>query len=341
MAVKLARFEMPKHLIKEEKSATDTFARFVAEPFEAGFGHTIGNSLRRVLLSSLEGAAITSVKIEGVQHEFSTIPGVVEDVVEIILNLKNIKVISHVREPVTLTLEIKRKGAVTIADFNEDANIEILNKDAHILTLATQKKLKMEVEIKIGRGFVPAEISKGRGSIGTIPMDAVFSPVTKVKYNTENTRVGQLMNYDKLIVDIWTDGRLSPDEALKQASAILRAHLDPFVGYDENYVEFEEEEKEKKDEHEEIRKLLSMSINEIELSVRAANCVAGANIKTIGELVQKTEAEMLKYRNFGKKSLNEIKEILVGMGLSLGMQVEHIIERQLPEIGEEDIEKEE
>lgn len=170
-------------------------------------------------------------------------------------------------------------------------------------------------------------------------MDAVFSPVTKVKYYTENTRVGQLMNYDKLILEIWTDGRLSPDEALKQASAILRTHLDPFVDYDENYVEFEEEDKEKKDEHEEIRKLLSMSINEIELSVRAANCVAGANIKTIGELVQKTEAEMLKYRNFGKKSLNEIKEILTGMGLSLGMQIEHIIERQLPEIGEEDIEE--
>ena len=338
MVVRLGRFEMPKRVVNEEKSGTDTYACFVAEPFEAGFGHTIGNSLRRVLLSSLEGAAITSVKIDGVQHEFSTIPGVVEDVVEIILNLKNIRIISHVREPVTLLLEVKRKGALTAADFKDDANIEILNKDAHILTLATQKKIKMEVEVNIGRGFVPAEKSKGKGgSIGTILMDAVFSPVRKVKYYTQNTRVGQVMNYDKLIIEVWTDGRLTPDEALKQGSAILRKHLDPFVDYDEHYVEFEEEEKEKKDENEEIRRLLNMSINEIELSVRAANCVAAANITTMGELVQKTEAEMLKYRNFGKKSLNEIKDILAGMGLSLGMKVDHI----LGSAAEEDIEEKE
>ena len=338
MVVRLGRFEMPKRVVKEEKSGTDTYACFVAEPFEAGFGHTIGNSLRRVLLSSLEGAAITSVKIDGVQHEFSTIPGVVEDVVEIILNLKNIRIISHVREPVTLLLEVKRKGALTAADFKDDANIEILNKDAHILTLATQKKIKMEVEVNIGRGFVPAEKSKSKGgSIGTILMDAVFSPVRKVKYYTQNTRVGQVMNYDKLIIEVWTDGRLTPDEALKQGSAILRKHLDPFVDYDEHYVEFEEEEKEKKDENEEIRRLLNMSINEIELSVRAANCVAAANITTMGELVQKTEAEMLKYRNFGKKSLNEIKDILAGMGLSLGMKVDHI----LGSTAEEDCEEKE
>ncbi len=339
MAIKLGRFEMPKRLVKDDKSATETYASFVAEPFEAGFGHTIGNSLRRVLLSSLEGAAITSVKIDGVQHEFSTIPGVVEDVVEIILNLKNLKIISYVREPVKLLLEVKKKGEVTAADFQEDTNIGILNRDAHILTLATQKKIKMEVEINIGRGFVPAEKSRDKGSsIGTIPMDASFSPVTKVKYYTQDTRVGQVMNYDKLIMEVWTDGRLTPDEALKQASAILRKHLDPFVDYDEHYVEFEEELKEKKDENEEIRKLLNMSINEIELSVRAANCVAAANIKTIGELVQKTETEMLKYRNFGKKSLNEIKEILSGMGLSLGMKVDHIFES---EKGESELEIEE
>ncbi len=342
MVVRLGRFEMPKRVVKEEKSGTDTYACFVAEPFEAGFGHTIGNSLRRVLLSSLEGAAITSVKIDGVQHEFSTIPGVVEDVVEIILNLKNIRIISHVREPVTLLLEVKRKGALTAADFKDDANIEILNKDAHILTLATQKKIKMEVEVNIGRGFVPAEKSKSKGgSIGTILMDAVFSPVRKVKYYTQNTRVGQVMNYDKLIIEVWTDGRLTPDEALKQGSAILRKHLDPFVDYDEHYVEFEEEEKEKKDENEEIRRLLNMSINEIELSVRAANCVAAANITTMGELVQKTEAEMLKYRNFGKKSLNEIKDILAGMGLSLGMKVDHILGSTAEEDSEEDIEEKE
>lgn len=326
MAILLGRFEMPKRVIKEEKNSTNTYARFVAEPFEAGFGNTIGNSLRRVLLSSLEGAAITAAKIEGVQHEFTTIPGVLEDVVEIILNLKNVRLISHVREPQTLVLDVKKKGEVTAADFEPNPNVEILNKDAHILTLATQKKIRIEVEIGIGRGFVPAERSKSKETtIGKILMDAIFSPVTKVKYYTTNTRVGQLMNYDKLIIEIWTDGRLTPDEALKQASAILRKHLDPFVDYDENYIEFEKDEKEKRDENEELKKTLAMSINEIELSVRAANCVAAANIKTIGELVQKTEAEMLKYRNFGKKSLNEIKEILSNMGLSLGMKVDHII----------------
>lgn len=326
MAILLGRFEMPKRVVKEEKNSTNTYARFVAEPFEAGFGNTLGNSLRRVLLSSLEGAAITAAKIEGVQHEFTTIPGVVEDVVEIILNLKNIRLISHVREPQTLVLDVKKKGEVTAADFEPNPNVEILNKDAHILTLATQKKIRIEVEIGIGRGFVPAERSKSKETtIGKILMDAIFSPVTKVKYYTTNTRVGQLMNYDKLIIEIWTDGRLTPDEALKQASAILRKHLDPFVDYDENYIEFEKDEKEKRDENEELKKTLNMSINEIELSVRAANCVAAANIKTIGELVQKTEAEMLKYRNFGKKSLNEIKEILSNMGLSLGMKVDHLI----------------
>jgi DNA-directed RNA polymerase subunit alpha len=326
MAVLLGRFEMPKRVIKEEKNASNTYARFVAEPFEVGFGNTIGNSLRRVLLSSLEGAAITSVKIDGVQHEFSTIPGVIEDVVEVILNLKNIRMISHVREPQTLVLETKKKGPVTAADFETNQNIEILNKDALILTLSTQKKIRMEVEVAIGRGFSPAERPKSKdSSIGTIQMDAIFSPVTKVKYYTTNTRVGQLMNYDKLIIEIWTDGRLTPDEALKQASAVLRKHLDPFVDYDEHYIEFEKDEKEKRDENEEIKKLLNMNINEIELSVRAANCVAAANIKTIGELVQKSEPEMLKYRNFGKKSLNEIKEILTNMGLSLGMKVDHLV----------------
>ena len=348
MAVKLGRFEMPNHLVKDQKTSTDTYARFVAEPFESGFGHTIGNSLRRVLLSSLEGAAITSVRIEGIQHEFTTIPGVVEDVSEVILNLKNVILISHVREPLTLTMDIKHKGAVTAGDFKDDANIEILNKDQHILTLATERKLNMEVEVCVGRGFSVAEKATGKDkSIGRIYMDAVFSPVTKVKYYTEDTRVGQLMNYDKLILEVWTDGRLSPDEALKQASAILRKHLDPFVDYDENYVEFEEKEEERKDENEELKKLLNMSINEIELSVRAANCVAGANIKTIGELVQKTEAEMLKYRNFGKKSLNEIKEILAGMGLTLGMKVDHLVtsekgdEEEPGEDFEEEIEEEE
>jgi DNA-directed RNA polymerase subunit alpha len=329
MAVKLGRFELPNRVVKDEKTATDTYARFVAEPFEAGFGHTIGNSLRRVLLSSLEGAAITAVKIAGVQHEFSTIKGVAEDVAEIVLNLKKVLCVSHSRKTRTLTLDVKREGPVTAADIESEGTVTILNPKQHICTLTESRRLTMELDIGVGRGYKPSELLKGEDDpIGKIAMDALFSPVRKVKYSTENTRVGQQMNYDRVIVEIWTDGRLTPDEALKQASAILRRHLDVFVQYDEHYVEFEAPKRERRDEEEEQRRLLMMPISEIELSVRAANCIANAQIKTIGDLVQKSEADMLKYRNFGKKSLAEIKSILEGMGLSLGMTVDTLLARR-------------
>ncbi len=329
MAVKLGRFELPNRLVKDEKTATDTYARFVAEPFEAGFGHTIGNSLRRVLLSSLEGAAITAIKIAGVQHEFSTMKGVVEDVAEIVLNLKKVLCVSHSRKTRQLGLSVKREGEVTAADIETDGTVEILNPEQHICTLSENRRLKMDLDVSVGRGYKPSELIKGEDDpIGKIAMDALFSPVRKVKYYTENTRVGQQMNYDRLVVEIWTDGRLTSDEALKQASAILRRHLDVFVDYEEAYVEFEVPKRERKDEEEELRKLLMMPITEIELSVRAANCIANAQIATIGDLVQKTEADMLKYRNFGKKSLAEIKGILEGMGLGLGMKVDTVLARR-------------
>jgi DNA-directed RNA polymerase subunit alpha len=335
MAIKLGRFELPNRVVKDEKTATDTYARFIAEPFEAGFGHTIGNSLRRVLLSSLEGAAITGVTIDGVQHEFSTMKGVVEDVAEIVLNLKKVLCVSHTRKTRQLKLEVKREGAVTAADIETDGTIEILNPEQHLCTLSTNRKLSAELDVSVGRGYVPGELLKGDNDpIGKVAIDALFSPVRKVKYYTENTRVGQQMNYDRLVIEVWTDGRLTPDEALKQASAILRKHLDVFVDYDEAYVEFEAPKRERKDEEEELRRLLTMPITEIELSVRAANCIANAQIQTIGDLVQKTEADMLKYRNFGKKSLAEIKHILEGMGLGLGMKVDHILTK-----GEEDSEE--
>lgn len=314
---------MPKRLTREESSATDTYAKFVAEPFETGFGHTIGNSLRRVLLSSLEGSAITSVKIDGAMHEFTTVDGVVEDVTDIVLNLKKIKFKSTSREPVTLLLSANKEGVVTAGDIQLKQNIEVVNPTQSICTLDRKKKLEMEIEVKVGRGFCPwDENKKVDQSIGVIAIDSLFSPVSRVRYAVEAARVGQRTDYDKLLIEIWTDGRISPDDALTQASAILQHHLDVFVGYDKNAIEFEEEQKPQDDEKSKLRKLLNMSVNEIELSVRAANCLNNANITSVGQLAMKTEAEMLKYRNFGKKSLNEIKEKLTGLGLSLGMNID-------------------
>src|SRR5881296_4073974 len=323
MPVRLGRFEMPKRLTKEESTATETYAKFVAEPFETGYGHTIGNSLRRVLLSSLEGAAITSVKIDGAMHEFTTIDGVVEDVTDIVLNLKRIKFKAHTREQQTLMLSAHKEGPVTAADIQLNQNVELVNPDQLICTLDKKKKFEMELEVKVGRGFCPGDENKKIDQlIGVIPIDSLFSPVTRVRYAVEAARVGQRTDYDRLILEIWTDGRISPDDALTQASAILQHHLDVFVGYDKNAVEFEQETRTEDDDKSKMRKLLNMSVNEIELSVRAANCLNNANITTVGQLAQKTEAEMLKYRNFGKKSLNEIKDKLQQLGLSLGMKFE-------------------
>lgn len=323
MPVRLGRFEMPKRLTKEESTATETFARFVAEPFETGYGHTIGNSLRRVLLSSLEGAAITSIKVDGAMHEFAAIDGVVEDVTDIVLNLKKIKFKAHTRDPQTLLLSVNKEGAVTAADIQLNQNVELVNPEQIICTLDKKKKFEMELEVKVGRGFCPGDENKKPGqAIGVVAIDSLFSPVIRVRYSVENARVGQRTDYDRLLIDIWTDGRISPDDALTQASAILQHHLDVFVGYDKNAVEFEEVVDKQDEEKTKLKKLLNMSVNEIELSVRAANCLNNANITTVGQLAMKSEQEMLKYRNFGKKSLNEIKDKLSALGLALGMTFE-------------------
>lgn len=322
MVVKLGKFEMPRRLLRDEETATETYAKFIAEPFEAGYGHTLGNALRRTLLSSLEGGAITSVKIEGVLHEFSTLDGVVEDVTQIILNLKKVLLRSYTREVRKLELHVDRKGEVTAADIITDNTVEVLNPDLHIATISKKVKLDFEMEARMGRGYSPAEKNKTPDQpIGVIPIDAVFTPVRKVNYRVENTRVGYRTDFDRLILEIWTDGRISPDDTIKHAAVILNKHLNVFVDYDRDGIEIEEVVEEEAEEDKKLEKLLAMSINEIELSVRSANCITAANINTIGNLVQKTEAEMLKYRNFGKKSLNEIKEILAGMDLALGMEL--------------------
>lgn len=314
---------MPKRLVCDEATATPTYARFTAEPFETGYGYTIGNSLRRVLLSSLEGAAITSVKIDGAMHEFSTIDGVVEDVTEIVLNLKKIKFRAHTRDPQTLLLSVNKEGPVTAADIQLNQNLELVNPDQLICTLDRKKKFEMEMEVKVGRGFCPGDENKKPDQpIGVIAIDSLFSPVVRVRYQVEAARVGQKTDYDRLILEIWTDGRITPEEALIQSAGILQRHLDVFVGYDKNAVVFEEAESKQDEERARLRKLYNMSVNEIELSVRAANCLNNANITTVGQLAMKTEQEMLKYRNFGKKSLNEIKEKLAALGLTLGMKID-------------------
>lgn len=338
MPIRLGRFEMPNALVKEESSATETYAKFIAEPFEAGYGHTIGNSLRRTLLSSLEGAAITSVRIEGAPHEFTSLPGVVEDVVEIILNLKKVKFKAHDHDVRNLTLSVNKEGVVTAGDITSSAQCEVLNPEQHICTLDKKMKFEAELEIKVGRGFATGDENKYPDMpIGVIAIDSIFSPVTRVKYAVENTRVGQRTDYDKLILELWTDSRLTPEEAVLQASAILRHHFDVFVNYDDTQVEFDETPTEVSQENSRLKKLLAMSVNEIELSVRAANCLNNANITSVGQLALKSEPEMLKYRNFGKKSLNEIKDKLVQLGLGLGMKfepglVEITTELTLPQI---------
>src|SRR6267143_2455644 len=321
MTVRLGRFEMPKSLVKYEATSTETYAKFVAEPFDAGYGHTIGNSLRRVLLSSLEGAAITTARITGAQHEFAALPGIVEDVTDIVLNLKKIRFKAVDHEPRTVSISVNKEGAVSAGDIQTTSGIEVLNTDQVICTIDKKQKFEAEFEVRGGRGFFTGDENKRPDMpIGVIPMDSSCSPVTRVKYAVENTRVGQRTDYDKLIMEIWTDGRITPDDALLQASAILRHHLDVFVNFNEDVIEFDETPAGVSEENMKLKKLLNMSVNEIELSVRAANCLNNANITTVGQLAQKTEAEMLKYRNFGKKSLNEIKDKLTALGLGLGMK---------------------
>jgi DNA-directed RNA polymerase subunit alpha len=323
MATRLGRFEMPKQVIRDDEVSTDTYGKFYAEPFEGGYGRTMGNSLRRVLLSSLEGAAVSSLKIKGAPHEYCSLDGVKEDVTEVVLNIKQLIFKSYSRDVQTVKIKVEGPGEVRAGDIVTPDSIEVLNPDFVICNLAEDGVFEAEMEVRIGRGYCPADLNKKENKeIGVIPVDCLFSPVRRVKYETENTRVGRQTDYDKLIIEIWTDGRVSPEDALTMSAAILRHHLDVFVSYDKDLIEFEASEKQIDQEKEELRKKLNISVNEIELSVRAANCLNNANITTVGELAQKTEAEMLKYRNFGKKSLNEIKAKIQEMGLSLGMTFE-------------------
>jgi DNA-directed RNA polymerase subunit alpha len=312
----------PKRLEAEKETLTPFYGKFTAEPFERGFGITIGNSLRRILLSSLQGAAITSVKIDGVLHEFSTIPGVKEDVTEIILNLKEVRLKLHTEGPKTIRVKTEGPKILKAGDIQTGDAVEILNPDHYIATLSRDSKFSIEMTVKMGRGYISAERNKEENQpIGTLPMDAIFSPIKKVNYTVTNARVGQITDYDKLTLEVWTDGSLNPEEAVAHAAKILKDQLSIFITFEEE----EEEEEESSEEHVEPEKLnenLFRGVDELELSVRSANCLKHANIKLIGDLVQKTEAEILATKNFGRKSLNEIKEILAEMGLSLGMKLE-------------------
>lgn len=323
MPKRLGKFELPNRLSKGDDTSTDTFSVFQAEPFESGYGHTIGNALRRVLLSSIEGAAVSSVKIEGVQHEFQSIEGIVEDVTDVVLNLKKILFVAEGRDTVNLIIDVEKDGPVTAGDIQLVNGISVVNPEHVICNLNKKQRFFAELEVRVGRGYCPGEENKKEDQpIGVIPIDSLFSPVRVVKYSVENTRVGQSLDYDKLILEVTTDGRITPDEAIKQSSAILKHHLEVFEQLSDEAIEFENETKEISEEQNRLRKLLNMSVNEIELSVRAANCLNNANITTVGELAMKSEQEMLKYRNFGKKSLNEIKDKLEQLGLSLGMKID-------------------
>ena len=314
----------PKQLEAEEKNLTSTYGKFVGEPFERGFGVTIGNSLRRLLLSSLQGAAITAVRIKGVLHEFSTIPGVREDVTDIVLNLKEVRLKLHDGTQDTARIEAKGEGIVKAGDIKAGANLEILNPDLPIATLSKEGKLDMDLTIKVGRGYVSAERNKDEEApVGTIPIDAIFSPIRKVNYTVTNARVGQRTDYDRLTMEVWTDGSVRPDDALAFAARILQDQLSIFINFEEAAEAAEAVE----ERHPSLNENLFRSVAELELSVRSANCLQNAGIKYIGELVQKTEAEMLKTKNFGRKSLNEIKEILREMGLDFGMRIENFPSR--------------
>jgi DNA-directed RNA polymerase subunit alpha len=312
-------FQKPKRLATDTETLTDKYGRFYAQPFERGFGTTIGNALRRVLLSSIEGAAVTAVKIEGVLHEFQSIPGVVEDATDIILNLKQIPFKLNGDGPKAIYLKADQPGVVTSGMIEADGDVEVLDKNVYVATVSEGGKLEMEMRLKRGRGYVSADKNFDEDlGLGFIPIDSVHSPVRKVNYTVEAARLGQITDYDKLDIEIWTNGSIAPADALGLAAKLLKDHMTIFINFEE---ELETETREEKGPQ--IRnENLNRSVEELELSVRSYNCLKNANIQTIGELVQKTEAEMLKTKNFGRKSLNEIKEILASMGLSLGMKID-------------------
>lgn len=320
--MKLQDFILPEKIEYDKEKATDNYGRFVAEPFERGYGHTIGNSLRRILLSSLEGAAVTAVRVPGAPHEYSVIRGVKEDVMEIILNLKRLRFKMYSEAPEILKLSISRTSEAKARDFTPSANLEIMNKDLVIAHLDPGGKLELEIEVSRGRGYLPSERNqRPNRAIDFIAMDALFSPVTKIYYEVENARVGQITDYDRLIMEVWTDGSIAPLDAVSYSAKVLKDSVSVFITVDEEKapppLAFSAATSEKEISNELLNKLVS----EIELSVRATNCLKNAKINTLGELVRKTEEELLSYKNFGKKSLDEIKEKLKEMDLSLGMQV--------------------
>jgi len=316
----------PRRLESEDEGATGSYGRFWCEPLERGFGVTLGNALRRVLLSSLQGAAITSVRIKGVLHEFSTIPGVIEDVADIVLNLKEVRLRMHSEGPRTLRLHKQGEGVITARDLaSEDSAIDVLNPELRIMTLNNEADVELEVTVGTGKGYRPAERNKTEEmAIGTIPIDSIFSPVLKVNYTVTPARVGRETDFDRLNLEVWTNGAVSPTDAVAYAAKILKDQLTIFI----NFEEPTEAAGPSIDEPEPLNPNLFRSVDELELSVRSANCLQNANIKYIGELVQKTEAEMLKTKNFGRKSLNEIKEVLTSMGLSLGMALDNFPTRK-------------
>ena len=313
-------FQKPKRLIVNNETTTDQYAQFSAQPFERGFGTTIGNALRRVLLSSIEGAAITAVKIEGVLHEFSSIPGVVEDATDIILNLKQIPLKLHGDDRKTVYLKGTQPGVYTSGNIEHDADIEILDKNVYLGTVSEGGSLQIEMRVQNGRGYVSADRNFDEDlGIGYIPVDSVHSPVRKVNYYVEAARLGQVTDYDKLTIEIWTNGSITPQDSLGLAAKLIKDHMQIFIQFEEKTEPVEEPAEIR---HDAVIEHLNKSVDELELSVRSYNCLKNANIRTIGELVTKSEAEMLKTKNFGRKSLNEIKEILQSMGLQLGMRLD-------------------
>ncbi|OGQ79779.1 MAG: DNA-directed RNA polymerase subunit alpha [Deltaproteobacteria bacterium RIFCSPLOWO2_12_FULL_60_19] len=315
----------PKQLEVDDKDLTSTYGKFYAEPFERGFGATVGNSLRRILLSSLMGSAIVSVRIKGILHEFSTIPGVTEDVTDIVLNLKEVRLKLNDTEQQTLRIETKGPKTVQAKDLVAGPSVEILNPEQHIATLSREAKLDMELVVKLGRGYVPAERNREEGvPVDTIFIDSVFSPIRKVNFNVTNARVGQRTDYERLVFEVWTDGGVKPDDAVAYAAKILQDQVQMFINFND------EPQPRNRDESPalSLNENLFRSVDELEFSVRSQNCLQNADIKYIGELVQRSEQEMLKTKNFGQKSLNEIKEILRGMGLELGMKLDRYPARE-------------
>ena len=311
----------PKRLQVDAETLTANYGKFTAEPFERGFGTTMGNALRRVLLSSLQGAAITSVRIKGVLHEFSTVPGVTQDVTDIILNLKGVLIRLHGHEPRNIRIVKKGAGAIKAGDIVTDSNVEILNPDHFIATCGKEADIEIDMVVTMGKGYSPAERNRDeKAPVGTIPIDALFSPIKKVNFNVSNARVGQVTDYDKLVLEIHTDGSVKPDDALAYAAKIVKEQVQLFINFDEALEP--EDTGEVEGTQQPINENLYRRVDELELSVRSANCLKNANIRLIGELVQKSEAEMLKTQNFGRKSLNEIKDILSEMGLTLGLSLE-------------------